>query len=287
MADKGPDAFRTISEVADDLEVPQHVLRFWETRFSQIKPMKRGGGRRYYRPDDVDLLRGIRKLLYGDGFTIKGVQRILKDRGVRHVIDIGAGRMPGGEMAAAPEPAAPVLVQPTPQPAAPAPAPIATPAPPAPATAAPAPAAQSAPAPTPAPAPPAAPEPTPAPATAPASTTKPASGDETELPPLPRLDSLRIFAHDRVAASQPQEPAPAKAPAAPPAPQPAPAPTAEKPPAAAPAQPAAEGKAEPPIAVPAVGRIGESLSADDIRRLQSVLFELGECRNLLTEALKR
>ncbi len=78
--DKAPDAFRTISEVADDLDVPQHVLRFWESRFRQIRPMKRGGGRRYYRADDVDLLRGIRQLLYGEGYTIRGVQRILKEQ---------------------------------------------------------------------------------------------------------------------------------------------------------------------------------------------------------------
>ncbi len=83
--DKAPDAFRTISEVAEDLDLPQHVLRFWETRFSQIKPMKRGGGRRYYRPDDIDLLRGIRHLLYGEGYTIRGVQRILKDHGGKFV----------------------------------------------------------------------------------------------------------------------------------------------------------------------------------------------------------
>ncbi len=83
--DKAPDAFRTISEVADDLDVPQHVLRFWETRFAQIRPMKRSGGRRYYRPDDVDLLRGIRRLLYGEGYTIRGVQRILKEHGVKAV----------------------------------------------------------------------------------------------------------------------------------------------------------------------------------------------------------
>ena len=70
---KAPGAFRTISEVASDLEVPQHVLRFWESKFSQIKPLKRGGGRRYYRPEDVDLLRGIRHLLYSDGYTIRGV----------------------------------------------------------------------------------------------------------------------------------------------------------------------------------------------------------------------
>lgn len=83
--DKAPDAFRTISEVAEDLDVPQHVLRFWESRFAQIKPMKRGGGRRYYRPDDVDLLRGIRHLLYGEGYTIRGVQRILREQGGRFV----------------------------------------------------------------------------------------------------------------------------------------------------------------------------------------------------------
>ena len=83
--DKAPDAFRTISEVAEDLDVPQHVLRFWESRFTQIRPMKRAGGRRYYRADDVDLLRGIRQLLYGEGYTIRGVQRILKEQGVKFV----------------------------------------------------------------------------------------------------------------------------------------------------------------------------------------------------------
>jgi DNA-binding transcriptional MerR regulator len=83
--DKAPDAFRTISEVAEELDVPQHVLRFWESRFPQIKPMKRAGGRRYYRPDDVDLLRGIRHLLYGEGYTIRGVQRILREQGPKFV----------------------------------------------------------------------------------------------------------------------------------------------------------------------------------------------------------
>jgi DNA-binding transcriptional MerR regulator len=83
--EKAPEAFRTISEVADDLDIPQHVLRFWESRFAQIKPMKRGGGRRYYRPDDVALLRGIRHLLYGQGYTIRGVQRILREQGIRYV----------------------------------------------------------------------------------------------------------------------------------------------------------------------------------------------------------
>jgi DNA-binding transcriptional MerR regulator len=89
---KAPDAFRTISEVADELDLPQHVLRFWESRFPHIRPMKRGGGRRYYRPEDVDLLRGIRHLLYGDGYTIRGVQRILREQGVRTVQSVGQGQ---------------------------------------------------------------------------------------------------------------------------------------------------------------------------------------------------
>ncbi len=76
---KSADAFRTISEVADDVDVPQHVLRFWETRFPQIKPLKRGGGRRYYRPEDVDLIRKVRNWLYDDGYTIKGVQKLLRE----------------------------------------------------------------------------------------------------------------------------------------------------------------------------------------------------------------
>jgi DNA-binding transcriptional MerR regulator len=89
---KAPDAFRTISEVADELDLPQHVLRFWESRFPHIKPLKRGGGRRYYRPDDIDLLRGIRRLLYADGYTIRGVQRILREQGVRTVQLVGQGQ---------------------------------------------------------------------------------------------------------------------------------------------------------------------------------------------------
>jgi DNA-binding transcriptional MerR regulator len=93
--DKSPDAFRTISEVAEDLNVPQHVLRFWESKFNQIRPMKRGGGRRYYRPNDVELLRGIRHLLYGEGYTIRGVQKLLKERGVAAVAEIG--RMSAGQ----------------------------------------------------------------------------------------------------------------------------------------------------------------------------------------------
>jgi DNA-binding transcriptional MerR regulator len=83
--EKSSSAFRTISEVAEELDVPKHVLRFWEGKFPQLRPMKRGGGRRYYRPEDIELLRGIRWLLYSDGYTIKGVQRILRDNGVKFV----------------------------------------------------------------------------------------------------------------------------------------------------------------------------------------------------------
>ena len=86
---KSPGAFRTISEVSSDLEVPPHVLRFWETKFPQIKPLKRGGGRRYYRPEDVSLLRQIRQLLYNDGYTIKGVQRLLKEGALKNTAQLG------------------------------------------------------------------------------------------------------------------------------------------------------------------------------------------------------
>src|SRR3954471_1092307 len=90
-AQKSPEAFRTISEVAAELDVPQHVLRFWETKFATVKPLKRGGGRRYYRPDDLELLKGIRSLLYSDGLTIKGVQKILREQGPRYVMELGRG----------------------------------------------------------------------------------------------------------------------------------------------------------------------------------------------------
>jgi DNA-binding transcriptional MerR regulator len=107
---KSAEAFRTISEVADDLDVPQHVLRFWEARFSQIRPVKRAGGRRYYRPDDIDLLRGIKTLLYTEGFTIKGVQKVLRDRGLKHVMAIGQGKTAHAPVppSAPPPPAEPV-----------------------------------------------------------------------------------------------------------------------------------------------------------------------------------
>lgn len=91
MLDKSPDAFRTISEVAEDLDLPQHVLRFWETRFTQIKPLKRGGGRRYYRPNDIDLIKGIRYMLYDQGYTIKGVQKLLRENGNQFLMAIGTG----------------------------------------------------------------------------------------------------------------------------------------------------------------------------------------------------
>jgi DNA-binding transcriptional MerR regulator len=102
MAEKSPDAFRTISEVAAWLDTPAHVLRFWESKFPQIKPVKRAGGRRYYRPSDMALIGGIKRLLHDDGMTIKGVQKILREQGVRHVatlsppIDVRRARTCGG-----------------------------------------------------------------------------------------------------------------------------------------------------------------------------------------------
>ena len=83
---KSPEAFRTISEVSKDLALPQHVLRFWETKFVQIKPIKRGGGRRYYRPEDVKLLKGIKSLLYNDGYTIRGVQKVIRENGTKKIL---------------------------------------------------------------------------------------------------------------------------------------------------------------------------------------------------------
>ena len=110
-AKKAPNAFRTISEVADELHIPQHVLRFWETKFPQIKPLKRGGGRRYYRPDDIGLLKRISDLLYIQGYTIKGVQRLLRDGGGHLSEDIPPA--PAEERAAAEMERAEVAVAPT------------------------------------------------------------------------------------------------------------------------------------------------------------------------------
>jgi DNA-binding transcriptional MerR regulator len=97
-ATKSASAFRTISEVAEQLEVPQHVLRFWETKFSTVRPLKRGGGRRYYRPEDIDLIRQIRNLLYADGYTIKGVQRLMREGHLKTAASLAAAK--GGKPAA-------------------------------------------------------------------------------------------------------------------------------------------------------------------------------------------
>jgi DNA-binding transcriptional MerR regulator len=105
---KGPDAFRTISEAADELGVPQHVLRFWETRFSFIRPMKRAGGRRFYRPHDIAVLRGVRVLLHDEGYTIKGVQRLHREEGVRRLLTAGGATPAPARPRAAPSPSAPV-----------------------------------------------------------------------------------------------------------------------------------------------------------------------------------
>jgi DNA-binding transcriptional MerR regulator len=107
---KGPEAFRTISEAADELSVPQHVLRFWETKFAFIRPMKRAGGRRFYRPSDIAVLRGVRHLLHDEGYTIKGVQRLHREEGLRRLVSAGgelggeAGAAPAGERRSAPPP---------------------------------------------------------------------------------------------------------------------------------------------------------------------------------------
>ena len=90
---KNPDAFRTISEAADEIGVPQHVLRFWETKFSFVRPMKRAGGRRFYRPQDIQVLRGVRVLLHDEGYTIKGVQRLHKEQGLRRLVAASTGEV--------------------------------------------------------------------------------------------------------------------------------------------------------------------------------------------------
>ena len=135
---KSPDAFRTISEVADHLDTPAHVLRFWESRFPQIRPVKRAGGRRYYRPSDVALLAGIRRLLHDEGLTIRGVQKILREQGVRHVAGLTEEEIAADEMVpAAPAPKSLRKPAPPATPGAPIPFPVAAappPPPPPPAT---------------------------------------------------------------------------------------------------------------------------------------------------------
>jgi DNA-binding transcriptional MerR regulator len=128
-AEKSADAYRTISEVAQGMDLPQHVLRFWETRFPQIKPLKRGGGRRYYRPEDIELLAAIKRLLYGEGYTIKGVQKLLKEQGAQAVARLSAApsprpaaKSPSPSPSAAPPPRSdppmrPAAAPPTPGPA--------------------------------------------------------------------------------------------------------------------------------------------------------------------------
>jgi DNA-binding transcriptional MerR regulator len=106
-APKAARAFRTISEVSRDLDVQQHVLRFWESKFTQISPLKRGGGRRYYRPDDIRLLERIRDLLYVDGFTIKGVQKLIRERGVKSILNAASAVAPTPKETAAPASATP------------------------------------------------------------------------------------------------------------------------------------------------------------------------------------
>src|SRR5579864_8919406 len=96
--EKSPEAFRTIREVADSMDLPQHVLRFWETRFPQIRPLKRAGGRRYYRPEDIERLRLIRRLLYDEGYTIKGVQKLFKEQGVQ-ALSIAGEPAPAADVA--------------------------------------------------------------------------------------------------------------------------------------------------------------------------------------------
>ncbi len=99
VLEKSPDAFRTISEAAEELDVPAHVLRFWESKFAQISPLKRAGGRRFYRPQDLALLRGIKHLLYSEGFTIKGAKKFIKDNGVASIVELG--KNPNREIARA------------------------------------------------------------------------------------------------------------------------------------------------------------------------------------------
>jgi DNA-binding transcriptional MerR regulator len=104
---KGPEAFRTISEAADELHVPQHVLRFWETKFPFIRPMKRAGGRRFYRPADIAVLRGVRRLLHDEGYTIKGVQKLHREQGVRRLVAAGEGEGGGAAVSETETPPSP------------------------------------------------------------------------------------------------------------------------------------------------------------------------------------
>jgi DNA-binding transcriptional MerR regulator len=269
--DKSPDAFRTISEVAGDLDLPQHVLRFWETRFNQIRPLKRGGGRRYYRPDDVDLLKGIRHLLYGEGYTIRGVQRILKEEGVRFVMDVWregapqpprAGRggdvddspyAPEGRAASLPPP--PVYAPPV---YAPGPEPI----------------------------------PDDVDAADPLDDDRldvvPDRGDATDPGPAAGLPEGRVepsLGTDAAGLAQRFAPRPSTLvqPAGPASVVPFDRRVAPSFGSEAPAFFDRSRPAAPPAAVPAGEATGTALSRDDVRRLQATLFELLECKRLLDQ----
>ncbi len=254
--DKAPDAYRTISEVAEDLDLPQHVLRFWETRFGQIRPLKRGGGRRYYRPEDIDLLKGIRHLLYGEGYTIRGVQRIIKESGVKAIQALGRGE----GAAALQKPKGPEIIDPLDR------------------------------------APPLAHEggeaavlavrQAPPQAQAPAAAL-PADDDEVfdemddegplDLPPVqtfggPSAGSAAGGVAHRVEPQMPVSPRQSPPPAAATAPAPAPA---YPMPSARPQAPVQMAPPAPPV---------RGLAIDDVRRLQAALYELLECRKRLDES---
>jgi DNA-binding transcriptional MerR regulator len=302
---KSPEAFRTISEAADVLDLPQHVLRFWETRFSQIKPMKRSGGRRYYRPSDIALLQGIRHLLYDEGYTIKGVQRILREQGIAHVVsfaDQTVAGPPANPPAARPVPA-PQPVAPTIGPA-PDPPQISTPqtslepARPDPVRAAlsgrtePAPSAQ--------------PVTQQAPASPPVAAPPAASTSQVPSPPVvPTTSNLRFVAepeptavHDEALhASTPQSAAPPtpQLGAAPsqPLPQPvaagvappsAPFTPSPVPPAATPAPTAAAQPLPQATRPPGAAEVGGSLSPNQTEALVQALRTLMECKSQLDQA---
>ncbi len=255
--DKAPDAFRTISEVAEDLDIPQHVLRFWETRFPQIKPLKRGGGRRYYRPDDVALIKGIRHLLYGEGYTIKGVQRILKEEGLRHVQTIWMDVSSSQDGAAPPQPGAEHRTV--------APVERATVAPPSATAFAVAEESVIEPVPSSPAAPPAA-----------ASSLSAAHGSETAVPPLSSATGYPVRADAPMQAPVPEG-----------------APVPLRPAGVLPREAASRPLPFRPVLVeesatrPGFVEEGprRNLALSEIRDLQAALFELGECRRVLALAM--
>jgi DNA-binding transcriptional MerR regulator len=304
VIDKAPDAYRTISEVAEELDLPQHVLRFWETRFAQIKPLKRGGGRRYYRPDDVELLKGIRHLLYSEGYTIKGVQRILKDQGPKAVQALMKPAGDGAEGAAPPLPVAeahrPVAPPPAPVPVQhrPAPPPVEVAPPVAPHVPPPAPRAEPYLPPVAPPAPPPLPEPvyTRAPHASPFQSEGDlfSVDDEAASLPLPQVvvppPSPANVSFMRGGLNRPVLPA---APVEIPAPQPSQTFSVRR--TIRPAPPAGEDTTPPrysPLVEPELGVSPPAaparppgMSEDSRRALQSALFELTECRRVIDRVI--